>query len=273
MYPILTIAGNSLNSHNLSSGGLVTKLEPIDSSPRSECMSVGAGSTGSQSAGNTSHGSSLPIPADPVVTDASTMGSFSVENIMTSMPSNNTSTTDYVSAGLMNSARSGQTPQGLSSLPTYRGTESYRSPSCSSQGSSTTQASPINYHCSQAIYSDPSRQHMSIQDDMTQGLTHAGLTQAASLVGASAAAVSSTANVLNITPQAQAYSRTNAMSWYMPPSTDAMASVTPDMSASATAYANMFGQASSSCQLSAAAFRTPYKNASSYPTYDCNNKY
>ncbi len=232
-------------------------------------MSVGAGSTGSQSAGNTSHGSSLPIPADPVVTDASTMGSFSVENIMTSMSSNNTSTTDYT--GLMNPAR--QTSQGLSSLPTYRGAESYRSPSCSSQGSTTTQPSPINYHCSQAIYSDPSRQHMSIQDDMTQGLTHAGLTQAASLVGASAASASSTANVLNIAPQAQAYSRTNAMSWYMPPSTDGMASVTPDMSASATAYANMFGQTSSSCQLSAAAFRAPYKNASSYPTYDCNNKY
>ena len=244
----------------LSSSLVTTKLEPLDASPteRSECMSVGAGSTGSQSAANNSH-SALPIPQDPVVPDSSSINSFSVENIMTSMSSSSASS-DYATA-LMNSrggmiGSSGTSSSLLTppSLPTYR-TDTYRSPSCSSQGS-TTQSSPVNnYHCSQAVggYQQQdqtsSRQHMSIQDDMT-----------------SQNPVSSTANILNIAPQApQSYSRPNALNaWYMTPSSS---DVTPDMST----YANMFGQAASqSCQISAAAFRTPYKNTATYPAYDCS---
>ena len=251
----------------LSSSLVTTKLEPLDASPtgRSECMSVGAGSTGSQSAANNSH-SALPIPQDPSVPDSSSMNSFSVENIMTSMSSSSASS-DYTSA-LMNSRGmlGGATGSGGSSsslltpqsLPTYR-TDTYRSPSCSSQGSTTQASSVNNYHCSQAVFQDQSsRQHMSIQDDMTSQ-------NAAS----SSLIPSSTPNVLNITPQApQAYSRANALNaWYMtPPPGD----VTPDMTPG-SAYANMFGQATSqSCQLSAAVFRTPYKNTSAYPAYDCS---
>ena len=276
------------SSKSLSSSLVTTKLEPLDdqSSPspsRAECLSAGPpGSTGTQSLGAGGTGASnaaLPIPQDPVVPDSSSMSSFSVENIMTSMSTSSLGGgSDYASA-LMGSSRGmvgplGGTAAGGSSLlsppglPTYhRGTDPYRSPSCSSQGSTNnnnTQASSPsvnNYHCSQSVFHDggqSSRQHMSIQDDVMTSQNN--VTNVTSSV--------TSPNVLNIAPQPTpaSYSRVN---WYMSPSSSDVTSMTSDMT---SAYANMFGQATSqSCQLSAAAFRTPYKNTGvpAYPAYDC----
>ncbi len=187
---------------------------------------------------------------------------------MTSMSTNHSSVgsslggSDYASTlmGSRGMGIGGSTGAGLlspQSLPTYHrsggggagpaAVDPYRSPSCSSQGSNTQASPPVNNYCSQGLYD--SRQHMSIQDDVMASQNGNGT---------NVTSASTTSNVLNIAPQsATSYSRVN---WYMPTSSD-------DVSA----YANMFGQATSpSCQLSAAAFRNPYKNTSAYSAYDCS---
>ena len=99
-------ASKALSGHlGSSTGHIITKLEPLDASPRSEGCS-------STQPGHTAGHNILPIPSDPVPggqggsesSGAPGMGggsTFSVENIMTSMSNSHAQSSDPYTSALL----------------------------------------------------------------------------------------------------------------------------------------------------------------------------
>ena len=241
-----------------------TKLEPIDSPPRDDCMT----SSGQPQHQQQPSPNSLPIPQDPM-TDSGVVNSFSVENIMTTANSTGSSMTD-ISSSLVAASRSSQLISPQPVAYSRAATDIYRSSPCS-QGTPS-----LNYHCNStglyptsgaAATSMPDRngQHMSIAPDMEH---LAGMTMpSVHTLGMQ--------NSPTLTPTQQQYTPSRQNTWYNVgadlnhvPEVPSPASYVFDSTRLVSQPSQVHhGTSPQSCQLSTT-FRDPYKNTTPY-TYNC----
>lgn len=287
-----------------SAGLANAKSEPVDS-PKSDCMSgvgmsVGVG-MGGMGLGlgprpGSSSANSLPIPVDPMTPMESSVSSFSVENFLP--------TASHLSSVGNGSDLVARPPPLVSPqvLPYSRAsaTDLYRSGGVAcSQGSAVSSTPPYNYHChnTQSVFpsggvsggagSSPQhhQQHMSMSQACAEEggggagggssphtpLSHSHHSHAHPSPLGSQSAGLNPGSMFSMSQTGGHYPRAN--SWYMSPGSELNPGA--DFSVSSSPFA-MFdsqrllsqgqSQASASCQL--AAFRAPYKTASSY-AYDC----
>lgn len=263
-----------VNSCCLTSDGtapsfISTKLEPLDASDivRGDCL--GSESLNIMSSLSSRSHVALPIPNDPVSEHGSS--NFSVDNLMTNIPSSGFSfaNLDYNTTGLMAAAAASRCL--MSSTPYAR--ETFKSQQCS-QGVPGVASVMNNYNygpCSNnigiqsSLYPDSSRvtsQHINgITNTEELSPTNCHHSQSPPIPSPS----SPYQNVLNISPTYQY----NKNGWYMPNSTDlstensiSVYNNLRDVSDFSRLLTNS-GQNSSNCQLSGS-FRSPYKNPYAY---------
>lgn len=275
-----------------------TKPEPVDS-PKSDCMSgIGLSSINGMTMGLGSRHSgpsisnSLPIPPDPLGPMESPVSSFSVENFLppTSHLANVGAGSDLVTSRPPPLV----SPQVLQYSRTSA-SDLYRSGSVAcTQGSGVSSTPPYTYHChnTQAAFppvgvagsgSSSGSQHHQQLMSMSQscgeetggGSPHAPLSHSHSHSHSSPLSHQtnglSPSSVFSVSQASHHYPRANG--WYMSPTPDLNPGADFSMSSSPFAMfesqrllSQSQSQASASCQL--AAFRAPYKTATSY-AYDC----
>lgn len=185
-----------------------------------------------------------------------TDNSFTVDNIITSSM-HSAAMNEYasqMSSSVLPPTRD-QTPHSLSS---YGRTshDPYRPTTTTTSSADSSPSSTLNYHCNaqqQSVFSD-GRHHQSMNIASGSVLNEEGL-------------LSTTAGQASTQQQQQHYGRSNWYTSSMPTPASSLGELSSDISAYTTGY-DASSVASQSCQL---AFRSPYKNSSSYHPYaDCS---